>query len=68
MEDLDSKSVALGIEDAVGKKEQRIKDEELVEAFTALQKRAEERLAKARELDEARYGGEGPKPQDSESK
>ena len=26
------------------------------------------RLAKARELDEARYGGEGPKPQDSESK
>ena len=49
MEDLDSKSVALGIEDAVGKKEQRIKDEELVEAFTALQKRAEERLAKASE-------------------
>ena len=41
MEDLDSKAVALGIEDAVGKKEQRIKDEELVEAFTALQKRAE---------------------------
>ena len=26
------------------------------------------RLAKALELDEARYGGEGPKPQDSESK
>ena len=26
------------------------------------------RLAKARELDEARYGGEGSKPQDSESK
>ncbi|MFF7863444.1 FKBP-type peptidyl-prolyl cis-trans isomerase [Pseudomonas monteilii] len=49
MEDLDSKAVALGIEDAVGKKEQRIKDEELVEAFTALQKRAEERLAKASE-------------------
>ena len=49
MEDLDSKSVALGIEDAVGKKEQRIKDEELVEAFTALQKRAEERLAIIRE-------------------
>lgn len=41
MEDLDSKAVALGIEDAVSKKEQRIKDEELVEAFTALQKRAE---------------------------
>ncbi|AXM96025.1 FKBP-type peptidyl-prolyl cis-trans isomerase [Pseudomonas plecoglossicida] len=49
MEDLDSKAVALGIEDAVGKKEQRIKDEELVEAFTSLQKRAEERLAKASE-------------------
>ena len=49
MEDLDSKAVALGIEDAVSKKEQRIKDEELVEAFTALQKRAEERLAKASE-------------------
>ncbi|MNG98566.1 FKBP-type 22 kDa peptidyl-prolyl cis-trans isomerase [compost metagenome] len=49
MEDLDSKAVALGIEDAVSKKEQRIKDEELVEAFTALQKRAEERLTKASE-------------------
>ncbi|WP_313646643.1 FKBP-type peptidyl-prolyl cis-trans isomerase [Pseudomonas sp.] len=49
MDDLDSKAVALGIEDAVGKKEQRIKDEELVEAFTALQKRAEERLTKASE-------------------
>ena len=49
MEDLDSKAVALGIEDAVSKKEQRIKDEELVEAFTSLQKRAEERLAKASE-------------------
>lgn len=49
MDDLDSKAVALGIEDAVGKKEQRLKDEELVEAFTALQKRAEERLAKASE-------------------
>jgi FKBP-type peptidyl-prolyl cis-trans isomerase FklB len=49
MDDLDSKAVAQGIEDAVGKKEQRLKDEELVEAFTALQKRAEERLAKASE-------------------
>jgi len=49
MEDLDSKAVAMGIDDAVSKKEQRIKDDELVEAFTALQKRAEERLTKASE-------------------
>lgn len=49
MEDLDSKAVALGIEDAVTKKDQRIKDEDLVEAFSALQKRAEERQAKASE-------------------
>ena len=41
MDDLDSKAVAQGIEDAVGKKEQKLKDEELVEAFAALQKRAE---------------------------
>lgn len=38
MDDLDSKAVAQGIEDAVGKKEQKLKDEELVEAFAALQK------------------------------
>lgn len=38
MDDLDSKAVALGIEDAVGKKDQKLKDEELVEAFSALQK------------------------------
>jgi FKBP-type peptidyl-prolyl cis-trans isomerase FklB len=44
MDDLDSKAVALGIEDAIGKKEQRLKDEELVEAFGFLQKRAEERM------------------------
>jgi FKBP-type peptidyl-prolyl cis-trans isomerase FklB len=44
MDDLDSKAVAQGIEDAIGKKEQRLKDEELVEAFAALQKRAEERM------------------------
>src|SRR5690606_35253514 len=44
MDDLDSKAVALGIEDAIGKKEQRIKDEELMEAFASLQERAEERL------------------------
>ncbi|RMR33007.1 Peptidyl-prolyl cis-trans isomerase [Pseudomonas syringae pv. coriandricola] len=49
MDDLDSKAVALGIEDAVGKKDQKLKDEELVEAFSALQKRSEERLAKMRE-------------------
>jgi FKBP-type peptidyl-prolyl cis-trans isomerase FklB len=49
MDDLDSKAVALGIEDAVGKKEQKLKDDELVEAFAALQKRAEERLAKMSE-------------------
>ena len=46
MDDLDSKAVAQGIEDAVGKKEQKLKDEELVEAFAALQKRAEERMTK----------------------
>lgn len=45
MDDLDPKAVALGIEDAIGKKEQRLKDEELIEAFASLQKRAEERLA-----------------------
>lgn len=45
MDDLDSKAVAQGIEDAIGKKEQRLKDEELIEAFAFLQKRAEERMA-----------------------
>ncbi|KPY58007.1 Peptidyl-prolyl cis-trans isomerase [Pseudomonas syringae pv. solidagae] len=49
MDDLDSKAVAVGIEDAVGKKDQKLKDEELVEAFSALQKRSEERLAKMSE-------------------
>lgn len=49
MDDLDSKAVAQGIEDAVGKKEQKLKDEELVEAFSALQKRAEERMTKMSE-------------------
>ncbi|MFJ5295331.1 FKBP-type peptidyl-prolyl cis-trans isomerase [Pseudomonas sp. NPDC088368] len=49
MDDLDSKAVALGIEDAVGKKEQKLKDEELVAAFGELQKRAEERMAKMSE-------------------
>ena len=45
MDDLDSQAVAQGIEDAIGKKEQKLKDEELVEAFAFLQKRAEERMA-----------------------
>jgi FKBP-type peptidyl-prolyl cis-trans isomerase FklB len=44
MDDLDSDAVAQGIEDAIGKKEQRLKDEELIEAFAFLQKRAEERM------------------------
>ncbi|TBU98081.1 FKBP-type peptidyl-prolyl cis-trans isomerase [Stutzerimonas kirkiae] len=49
MDDLDSKAVALGIEDAVGKQEQKVSDEELMKAFTALQERAEERIAKLNE-------------------
>lgn len=44
MDDLDSAAVAQGIEDAIGKKPQQLKDEELVEAFAFLQKRAEERM------------------------
>ncbi|MBA1274371.1 FKBP-type peptidyl-prolyl cis-trans isomerase [Pseudomonas azotifigens] len=44
MDDLDSKAVAQGIEDAIAKKDQRITDEELMEAFTYLQTRAEERM------------------------
>jgi len=44
MADLDSKAVALGIDDAVGKKEQKLTDEELMEAFAYLQTRAEERM------------------------
>ena len=46
MDDLDSKAVAQGIEDAVGKKPQKLKDDELVAAFADLQKRAEERMTK----------------------
>lgn len=45
MDDLDSQAVALGIEDAVAKKEQRLTDEQLMEAFSFLQQRAEERMA-----------------------
>ena len=49
MDDLDSQAVAQGIEDAIGKKEQKLKDEELAEAFAFLQKRSEERMAKLNE-------------------
>ncbi|QLF92701.1 FKBP-type peptidyl-prolyl cis-trans isomerase [Pseudomonas sp. ABC1] len=49
MDDLDSKAVALGIEDAVSKQEQKVSDEDLMTAFTALQERAEERLNKLNE-------------------
>jgi len=49
LSDLDSKAVAMGIEDAIGKKEQKLKDEELAEAFAFLQKRAEERMTKLNE-------------------
>jgi len=49
LDDLDSKAVAMGIEDAIGKKEQKLKDEELAEAFAFLQKRAEERMTKLNE-------------------
>ncbi|MBO3277215.1 FKBP-type peptidyl-prolyl cis-trans isomerase [Pseudomonas schmalbachii] len=55
MDDLDSKAVAQGIEDAVGKQKQKITDEELTEAFTFLQKRSEERMAKKAE-DSAKAG------------
>lgn len=43
MDDLNARAVAIGIEDALAKKEQRLTDEQLTEAFSALQKRAEER-------------------------
>ena len=39
-----SKAVAQGIEDALAKKEPRIKDEDMIEAFSFLQNRAEERM------------------------
>ena len=45
MADLDSNAVAQGIDDAIGKKEQKLTDEQLMEAFSYLQKRAEERMA-----------------------
>ncbi|TWI55638.1 FKBP-type peptidyl-prolyl cis-trans isomerase FklB [Pseudomonas duriflava] len=57
IDDLDPKAVALGIEDAVGKKDQKISDEQLTEAFAYLQKHAEERMAKLSE-DNAKAGKE----------
>lgn len=45
IEDLDPQAVAQGIKDALGKAKQRVSDEELMEAFTLLQTRAEERMA-----------------------
>lgn len=45
MDDLDSQAVAQGIEDAIGKQEQKLTDEQLMEAFAFLQKRSEERMA-----------------------
>ncbi len=45
MDDLSAAAVALGIEDALAKKEQRLSDEQLMEAFSFLQSRAEERMA-----------------------
>jgi len=44
MADLDSNAVAQGIDDALGKKDQKLTDEELMEAFAYLQTRAEERM------------------------
>ncbi len=44
IDDLDQKAISAGIADALDKKEQRLKDEELVEAFTFLQQRAEQRM------------------------
>ncbi|MDR6358573.1 FKBP-type peptidyl-prolyl cis-trans isomerase FklB [Pseudomonas psychrotolerans] len=55
IDDLDPKAVALGIEDAVGKKDQKLTDQQLTEAFAALQKRAEEKMAKVSE-DNAKAG------------
>ena len=45
LDDLDSQAVALGIEDALAKKDQRLTDEELMEAFGFLQARAQERMS-----------------------
>ena len=45
MDDLDSQAVALGIEDALTNTEQRLDDDELMEAFSFLQARAQERMS-----------------------
>lgn len=45
MSDLDPQAVALGIEDALADREARVKDEELIEAFAALQARVDEQMA-----------------------
>ncbi|MDY0207022.1 MAG: FKBP-type peptidyl-prolyl cis-trans isomerase [Pseudomonas sp.] len=45
MDDLDPQAVALGIEDALAKKDQRLDDDELMEAFSFLQARAQERMS-----------------------
>lgn len=44
LDDLDSAAVAQGIDDAIGKQDQKLTDEELMEAFSYLQTRAEERM------------------------
>lgn len=44
MDDLDSAAVAQGIDDALNKQEQKLTDEQLMEAFAFLQTRAEERM------------------------
>lgn len=49
MDDLDSVAVAQGIDDALTKQEQKLTDEELMEAFAYLQTRAEERMVKMNE-------------------
>ena len=61
LDDLDSNAVAQGIEDAIGKKEQRLKDEELMEAFAFLQQRSEQRLQAISE-ESAKAGKAPPAP------
>ncbi|MCJ8170099.1 FKBP-type peptidyl-prolyl cis-trans isomerase [Atopomonas sediminilitoris] len=57
LEDLDPQAVALGISDALGKKEQRLKDDEVMAAFEFLQKRSEDRM-KALNDEAAKKGAE----------
>lgn len=45
IDDLDPQAVAQGIKDALAKKKQQVSDEDLMEAFTFLQTRAEKRMA-----------------------